>query len=177
MPETVKSALTALQQDLKKCGADIKWVKLENIHLTLKFLGNIEEKDVGNIVKRIEGACAGHSFFDLEISSIGVFPDIRSPRVLWAGIQGNDILAGLHRDIDEGMALLGFKKEERRFSPHLTIGRFRSFKGKAALADKIERHRDDRLGLVNVKSVFFMKSDLGPAGAKHSRIAEIILDK
>jgi len=173
LPEAVKSALTILQHDLKKCGADIRWVKPGNIHLTLKFLGDIDEKNIGNIVKQMEGACAAYPFFDLAISGIGVFPHLKSPRVLWAGIQSVDILEELHRAIDHGMASLGFKPEGRKFAPHLTLGRFRSLKGREALIEKIELHKNDQFGLIDVRSILLMRSDLSPAGAQYSRIAEV----
>ena len=177
LSEDVKSGLAGLQQDLKGCGADIRWVKPDNIHLTLKFLGDIDEKNVRNIVKQIEGACLNYSFFDLEISGIGVFPNIKSLRVLWAGVQVIDTLEGLYRDIDAGMASLGFQLEKRKFSPHLTLGRFRTMKGKGVIADKIELHKNDRIGMINVRAVSLIRSDLGPAGAKYTRVAEIVLGR
>lgn len=175
LPEAVKSALAALQQDLKKCGADIRWVKPENIHVTLKFLGDIDGKNVGNIVKQLDGACAEHPLFDLEISGTGVFPNPKSPRVLWAAIQSVDTLEKLHGDIELAMASLGFSPEGRKFAPHLTLGRFRSLKGSEALMGKIEQHKNDKFGLINVKVISLMRSDLTPAGAKYSRLAEVNL--
>ena len=175
LPEEVKSALSGLQDELKESMADIRWVKPDNIHLTLKFLGNIDGKNIGNIVKQIEGACAKYQFFELEISGIGVFPNIRSPRVLWAGIQYEDAFAGLYGEIENGLASIGYDREGRRFSPHLTLGRFRSFKGKASVSERIELHKNDRLGLIVVRTISLMESELSPAGAKYSRVAEIAL--
>ncbi len=177
LSEDVKSGLAVLQQDLKECGADIRWVKPDNIHLTLKFLGDVDETNVRSIVEQVVGACANYSFFDLEISGIGVFPNMKSPRVLWAGVQGVDMFEGLYRDIDAGMASLGFQKEKRKFSPHLTLGRFRSMKGKSAAADKIELHENDRFGSIKVKAVSLIKSELNPAGAKYTRVAEVTIGK
>jgi 2'-5' RNA ligase len=177
LPDLVKLALAALQLDLKKCGADIRWVKSENIHLTLKFLGNVDGKKIENIVKHMEGACADYSNFNLEISGAGVFPNIRSPRIFWAGIKVTDTLSELYREIDQKMASLGFEQEKRKFAPHLTLGRFRSVKGKAALVDKIEAHKNDLFGEIDVRTISLMKSDLSSAGAKYSRIAEVSLGK
>jgi 2'-5' RNA ligase len=104
-----------------------------------------------------------------------VFFRTEKPRVLWVGITGNGAFAKLQQEIEDTMASMGFEKENRKFVPHLTLGRFRSSIGKEALLDKIELHQATKFGVIDVKTVSFMKSDLGPAGAKHTRIAEILL--
>jgi len=175
LPEAVKSALSEFQQELEKCGADVRWVRPEGIHLTLKFLGNINDKDVDRIVKTIEGTCKKYTAFNLEIAGAGVFPNKKTPRVLWVGITGNGAFANLQQEIEDAMASMGFEKENRKFVPHLTLGRFRSSIGKEALLDKIELHKDNKFGMIDVKTVSFMKSDLSPSGAKHTRVAEILL--
>ncbi|NOZ69184.1 MAG: RNA 2',3'-cyclic phosphodiesterase [Deferribacteres bacterium] len=171
----VRESLSQLQEELKSCGADVRWVKPENIHLTLKFLGNISEETAGSIVSVLEKCCTGVSAFDIEVSGVGVFPDTKSPRVLWAGISGDGTLRELQQKIEDGTASLGFKRENRKFVPHLTLGRFRSSGGKKILADKLEKHKDSSFGAVKVGSVVLMKSDLGPGGATYTRIAEIPL--
>jgi len=175
LPEAVKSALSEFQQELNKCGADVRWVNPLNVHLTLKFLGEINEKDVCRIIKAVEGTCRKYTSFYLEIAGAGVFPNKRSPRVLWVGINGNGTFTALQQEIEDTMAFMGFEKENRKFVPHLTLGRFRSLIGKEALLDKIELHQATKFGAIDVKTVSFMKSDLGPAGAKHTRVAEIFL--
>ncbi len=175
LPETVKSALSELQGELKKCGADVRWVKPDNIHLTLKFLGDVEENIVEGIIDSLKGTCGKHSTFSLELSGIGVFPNKKSPRVLWVGLTGSKILPIIQQEIDTGMATLGFKQEKRRFAPHLTLGRFKSSSGKKELADKMNLDMNTAFGLIEVNSVSLMRSDLGPAGAKHTTIAKIDL--
>ncbi len=175
MPEAVKSALSEFQQELKKCGADVRWVKPESVHLTLKFLGNISEKDADRIIKTLEGTCSKNTEFTLDIAGAGVFPNKRFPRVLWVGINGNGTFTALQQEIEDAMASMGFEKENRKFLPHLTLGRFRSLIGKEALLEMIELHKDNKFGVIDVKNVSFMKSELSPAGAKHTRIAEILL--
>jgi len=175
LPEGVKSALEGLQEEFKKCGVDVRWVKPENIHLTLKFLGNIDEKKVKEIVKRIERVCDKYESFSLEARGVGVFPSLHAPRVLWAGIKGNSPLKWLQSDVEDEMASMGFKREDREFTPHLTIGRFKSFTDKKELANKIELHKDNSFGWINVKAIVLMKSDLRPSGAEYTRIAEIPL--
>lgn len=175
LPKTVKSALAELQIEFKKCGTDVRWVKPDNIHLTLKFLGSIDEKNVDNIVEIIKEICNRYNMFTLEVKGIGVFPNIRSPRVLWVSINGNSVLAELQREIEDGMASLGFESESRRFTPHLTLGRFRSSIGKEGFLEAIKLHGKDSFGSINVKYISLMRSDLNPAGAQHTKITEVPL--
>ncbi|MBI5055953.1 MAG: RNA 2',3'-cyclic phosphodiesterase [Nitrospirae bacterium] len=175
LSEAAIAALSGLQHELKKSGADVRWVRTEGIHLTLRFLGNIEDKDADKIVKIIEGTCKKYTAFNLELRGAGVFPNMKSPRVLWVGVTGNGAFIKLQQEIEDGMASLGFEKEDRRFTPHLTLGRFRSMSGKDALLNAIESHKESRLGVIEVRAVYLMRSDLSPAGAKYTRVAEIPL--
>jgi len=177
LPETVKSALAELQQEFKKCGADVRWVKPDNIHLTLKFLGNVDEENVDRIVKTIKEICNKYNVFTLKIKGIGLFPNIRAPRVLWVGISGDSVLTGLQREIEDGMTEMGFEREQRAFRAHLTLGRFRSSAGKEGILDAIKLHEDASLGTMDVGSVSLMKSDLSPAGARYTKIVEVPLGK
>lgn len=173
LPDTVKSALLSLQHELKACGADVRWSRPEGIHLTLKFLGNIEERLVDGIVETLKGTCRKFQAFNCEVRGIGVFPGARAPRVLWAGVADHDVLSLIHQDIDIGMSLLGFERESRKFTAHLTLGRFRTSGGKMALLDRMEAYKELSLGIIDVNHISLMRSDLGPGGAKYTRIAEI----
>ncbi len=172
LPETAKYALAELQQDLKKTGADIRWVKAENFHLTLKFLVNIEERIIDNIVEVIKGTCNKFGSFTLELKGTGVFPNIKSPRVIWVGLNGNTAITDIQEEIDNGLSSLGIEREKRKFTPHLTLGRLRSSKGKHSIIEKIVLLKDRVLGTIDVKSISFIKSELGPGGPKYTRIAE-----
>jgi len=174
LPENVKSALSDIEGKLKKINADIRWVKPDNIHLTLKFLGNVEEETVGKIAKLMEKICSRYNSFYLEIKGVGMFPDKKYPRVLWIGVMDNNILETLQKDIEDSMATIGFEKE-KRFNAHLTLGRFRSSKGKDALLDAIKELESNNYGTINVKSISLMKSDLHPEGARYTKIAEFLL--
>jgi 2'-5' RNA ligase len=175
LPERAKSVLAELQREFEKCGADIRWVRTENIHLTLKFLGDIEENAVAAVTEKIKGTCNKYMAFSLNISGAGVFPNARSPRVLWVGLNSSETMTGLQGEIDNEMASLGFERENRRFVPHLTLGRFKSSRGRGKLLEKVEAYKESEFGLIDVNSVSLMRSDLGPAGAKHTRIADFKL--
>lgn len=172
----MKSSLEGIQQSLKKSGADVRWVKTDNIHLTLKFLGDIEEKRVRDIIQVLKGACSNHKVFSIEISGMGTFPANKSPRVLWAGINDKGELIQLQSEIEKGMASLGFDPEKRAFSPHLTVGRFRSSRSRSTLLEKVVMIKHDSFGLFDVRFIYLIKSDLKPSGAVYSRIAEFPLD-
>jgi 2'-5' RNA ligase len=173
LSESVKSALAELQNNFRKCQADIRWVKPDNIHLTLKFLGDID--DVVGIEKVISEACNKYKPFDIEVAGAGVFPNIRSPRVLWVGIDDNEVLAGLQSAIEDGLAMLGFKKDKRKYQPHLTLGRFRSLRGDGTIVDIIGSYNNYKLGFMNASKVSLIKSELSLLGAVYSKIAEITL--
>jgi 2'-5' RNA ligase len=177
LPVSMQSVLSDIQRDFKKSGADIRWVRPENIHLTLKFLGTIEESMVRKITDILQKSSGDYSTFTLTLSGAGAFPNARSPRVVWVGTEGNDMLVDLQRTIEEGLAFLGFERERRKFAAHLTLGRFKSARGKHAMMETLETYKERELGSFEVGSISLMKSDLGPAGAKYTRIAEVRLGK
>ncbi len=175
LDKTVKSALADLQKKLKKNMAGIKWVNPENIHLTLKFLGDIKEESTEQITTTMEKISSHYNSFNVEIKGLGLFPNMRSPRVLWAGINNTDILEPFQNEIDHGMEPIGFKRESRKFSPHLTLGRFKVLSGKKEIQQAVQHHENDSFGVVHVRSLLLMKSELHPEGAKHTKIREISL--
>jgi 2'-5' RNA ligase len=175
LPESITSALAQLQQELKKSGADIRWVKPGNIHLTLKFLGDIDEDIVDDIVRVIKGTCNNYESFNLAIQGAGVFPKGKSPRVIWVGVNGNPSVNGIKGEIESGLTPLGFEQEKRKFTPHLTLGRFRSSRGKGSITNNVELLKDQSFGIMDVRAVSLMRSDLRPEGAQYTRIAELKL--
>lgn len=177
LPDPVKSCLTQLQGELKKCKADIRWVNPGNVHLTLKFLGNIKEEMFQTIINGIKKVCCSNNPFNLEIKGIGVFPNTKSPRVLWLDVENNSFIMSLQASIEKEMENVGFKQEERKFKAHLTIGRFRSSSGKEDIFKAVSTHEKDSFGIISVNSMSLMKSDLNPYGARHTKIAEIPLGK
>src|SRR5262245_65628784 len=127
IPSEIKSALAALQDELRRAGADVSWTKPENIHLTLKFLGEVDERRIGEVEKVCVASAAEFQPFTLRLNETGVFPNARQPRILWAGLAGEiEKTVEMRKRLDDGLALIGFEREEKDFRPHLTIGRVKS---------------------------------------------------
>jgi len=178
LPEAVKSTLSGIEEELKKSKADVRWVKPDNVHLTLKFFGNIEEKKTEKIIEIMESICNQYAPFTIEIKGMGTFPNIKSPRVLWVGIEGNDTLKTLQKEIENKMESIGFEREDRAFTAHLTLGRFRSSIEKEGLLKAVKLHEKDTfVGSINVQSLSLIRSDLHPEGARYSKIIDISLGK
>ena len=127
LPKETKDFLSGLQNQLKSCGADVKWVEPGNIHLTLKFLGEIDEERLNKISLALEETTNRISAFTVSIDSIGAFPGINSPRIIWAGVgQGDNEVKVIAKGLEERLNEIGIPKEERPFSSHITLGRTRS---------------------------------------------------
>jgi len=180
LPEEVKTGLNRLQTELKLPRHNfVKWVAPESIHITLKFLGNISPQKVTEITKVMEQASQGISPFQLEIHEVGAFPNMRQPRVLWLGIRGEiDKLVAWQQRIDSGLVPLGFAKETRPFTPHLTLARLRegvSPGDRRDFGELVMKTPTEVNYRINVTRLSLMKSQLLPGGAVYSRLAEVKL--
>ncbi|MBI5074138.1 MAG: RNA 2',3'-cyclic phosphodiesterase [Nitrospirae bacterium] len=173
LPDRIRRSLADLIAGLRKTGADVAWVQAERIHLTLKFLGNTDSAMIPEITERLSKKLSHYNAFYIKIGGVGCFPSEKRPRVFWVGIEHSAVLNSIRKDMDAEFAQLGFAPEERPFSPHLTIGRVRSLRGIGEMLRSFAEHRGTDLGAVEVKSIHIMKSDLKPAGAEHTSIAEI----
>ncbi len=172
LPDAVRQNIAALQEELKRDREKISWTKPENIHLTLKFLGDTDESKIDDIANIISGIASEYPAFRLNVSDLGVFPNFRRPRVLWVGLPNPPAaLLEIAEKIESGLAEMGFAKEARPFSPHLTIGRV-----KAPLSDRfIKRLKNHAFagGLFDVKEILIIKSDLHPQGAIYTPLRRI----
>jgi len=182
LPHEVKRELTQLSRELGKAKYPfVKWVDTENIHLTLKFLGNIPPGQVAEIAKAMEQAVQGKSPFQLEISRLGAFPNVNQPRVIWIGVGGEtNSLLELQRDIDSRLVPLGFPPEKQPFVPHLTIARVRenaSPEDRKALGRLLASRRFDSQGRIAVDSIKLMRSQLTPEGPVYSLLSVVALAK
>ena len=178
LPREVKSALTRLQDKLKAAGsAPVRWVDPANIHLTLKFLGDIDTGITGRITSALEEAARGTRPFNIEVSGLGVFPNIRRVQVVWVGLTGElEKLGQLQKRIEASLIPLGFPAEARAFTPHLTIARVRDYAGsdeRQRLGQLIERTGFNAQYPIKVDAIQLMRSQLTREGPIYSRIGTV----
>jgi len=175
LPEEIKSSLGRLQEELKASNADVKWVEPNNIHLTLKFLGEIDDKKLDKVTKIIDGAAKENDKFKVYISSLGAFPKIDYPRVIWVSIDtGDKETKQIAKDLEEGMAKIGIPREDRPFSSHITIGRTRSSLNRENLVRDLKNKAElggKKLEFYATKITLF-KSTLTPKGPIYEALKE-----
>ncbi|HDD43966.1 MAG TPA: RNA 2',3'-cyclic phosphodiesterase [Candidatus Desulfofervidus auxilii] len=176
LPENVIESLTDLIEKLKPILPKVSWVKPHNIHLTLKFLGNIQENETLKIKQAIEESSFKIKYFSLSGYSLSVFPNIKRARVIWTGLKGDlDILKKLHNDLEEKLNILGFPKEDRAFTPHLTLGRIKKAINSQILANTLKKHTDFSTPSFIVKEIVLFRSDLNPKGAIYTPLEKVFL--
>jgi 2'-5' RNA ligase len=159
-------------------GIPVRWVPAGNIHLTLKFLGDVSLANVEMLKKVIQAEAENHHCFEISVGGLGAFPNNRQPRVVWAGVEAPQELLSLQRSIDAAMAKLGYNREERPFSAHLTLGRVsRNATARDAhrIGEVIEATKIGFLGVAQISAVHFYKSDLQPSGSVYTRLYSVPL--
>ncbi|OGW49720.1 MAG: 2'-5' RNA ligase [Nitrospirae bacterium RBG_19FT_COMBO_42_15] len=172
IPDELKKEVKALQELFRKCDADVRWTRPEAMHLTLKFLGNVEEKQVEEIKTILKEIALQTPLINIKLNGAGVFPNQKAPRVLWVGIIEKDgILDNLQKRMDAELLKIGFEKEKRDFKPHLTLGRIRSQKGKERLVKLLEDAKDKEFGVFTATDIKLMKSELRPEGSVYTELA------
>jgi RNA 2',3'-cyclic 3'-phosphodiesterase len=175
LPEGARSALSQIQQGMRTTGADVRWTAIPSIHLTLKFLGEIDPGVVAQLTRSLKEATKDETPFSLAIGGVGTFPNLRNPRVVWCGIEGEmDRLNALQQRVEEACARLGFPPEDRPFSPHLTLGRVKGSRNLPRLVDCIRIGSPLRTAL-QVGCFHIYRSTLTPAGAIYSALERIDL--
>ncbi len=151
----------------------VRWVPPENIHLTLKFLGDVSVKNLDVLQELIAGEAAQHKPMEFSVGGLGAFPKTRRPRVIWVGIEAPAELHALQRSIEARTTRIGYPPDNRPFSPHLTIGRVNrsaSPEDIRNIGDVLNAMPVGFLGAVRVQAVHLFKSDLRPTGAVYSKI-------
>ncbi|MHB9154722.1 MAG: RNA 2',3'-cyclic phosphodiesterase [Endomicrobiales bacterium] len=176
LPEDVKEQIERVQETLKKTLVDVRWVKKEKFHLTLKFLGEVPEEKAAEVVATLSRASRPRQPFTVALKGLGAFPGLRRPRVVWAGIQeGQSELKAVARDIENELEPLGFQKEKREFSGHLTLGRVRSPQNLSALVKKIASLETVEMGSFSARSIEVMISAPGSGGSTYQCLKSISL--
>ncbi len=182
LPDEIKSALIKLQSRLKSGKQfPVKWGDPHSIHLTLKFLGNIDVDRIGEITRAIEKSAEGIPPFHLEVKDLGVFPNLKRVQIVWVGVMGQvDRLSQLKQNIETNLTPLGFIPELRPFTPHLTLARLRdraSPDERNSFGQLIASTRFEEVYGFNVGAVNLMKSQLTREGPIYSQLSSVKLKK
>lgn len=174
--DALKERMREIQSLIGEGVRGVTLPKHDACHLTVKFIGDIDEDAVPDITGALTAACDGVRPFTLVADGVGGFPSLRSPRVVWVGVDEHEALAALHADIEEGLARLGIEKETIKYKPHVTLCRVRSITESQELSRIIQEARPSVRIEFPVTDVVFFKSVLTPKGAVHTPLARIGLN-
>ncbi len=175
LPESVRERLGQLQERLKGTENRIRWVNPSLIHLTMKFLGEVKEKNLEKVIQIAQNVAGRFSVFKMKIGKMGVFPNFSSPRVIWVGIEeGKDKLDTLAAELEEKLGQEGFSRNSRKWTSHLTLARVKVLKARERLKALLLQYCREVEGKeVKVKSLSVIKSELTPQGAIHTVLERI----
>jgi 2'-5' RNA ligase len=174
--ESLHTALDKIIGQLSSANAKVKWVETGNIHLTLKFLGNVEEERLPEVFAACERAAEDAHAIDLEMKAVGCFPDMKNPRIVWLGIErGAEALKRIQEKVEAELQAVGFPEEDKQFKAHLTIGRVKGKQGLSRLARLIQEQENVFVGAMRVEKISVMKSTLLPAGPVYTELKAIPL--
>jgi RNA 2',3'-cyclic 3'-phosphodiesterase len=181
LPIEIRQAACAATSKLRKeIGELVRWVPLENMHLTLKFLGDVAPSNMDMLSQMLRAETELFNCFDLGLNGLGSFPSPKRPRVIYIGIQAPAALESLYRGIESASRRLGYESEERGFSPHLTLGRVKqnvTATEQQVIRRALEQTKIDSLGTARVDSVQLFKSDLKPTGSVYTQLYSAPLRK
>ncbi len=175
LPADLQDAISTATADLHRALSNglIRWVPAHNVHLTLKFLGDVSPSNLDLIKQMLVTEASQFTAFDVQVQGLGCYPNVRRPRVLWVGLEAPAELGSLQRAIEAAAARLGYEAEERGFSPHLTIGRVRQNASSTDLhriRTCLESTHVGMLGTARVDAVHLFKSELRPEGSIYTRL-------
>jgi len=174
--DEVRRRIVEAQGQLRETGADVKLVEPPNVHVTMKFLGDVPEKKIGEITDALRRAVAGTRRFNICVKGIGVFPNLNYVRVVWAGVEeGREEIVKLHRKIDGELQRIGFHPESG-FVPHLTIARVKTARQKEKLAGFVREMSSTDFGITPALAVELKQSTLTPKGPIYSTLARVDLE-
>jgi 2'-5' RNA ligase len=174
IPAAVRKRISEVQNEFQKENERISWTKPENIHVTLKFLGDVEENKIDAIASVVQKTAKNIQSFNVKVKNLGAFPNLRRARVLWVGLENATAeLTQIAEGMETGLSQLGFPEEERKFSPHLTIGRVKSALS-TRFVEKFQNYAFEG-GEFQVEEIVVMKSDLRPSGAIYTPLRKVRL--
>ncbi|MBM3306928.1 MAG: RNA 2',3'-cyclic phosphodiesterase [Candidatus Eisenbacteria bacterium] len=170
----LKAGILRAAETLERRGVRASWSRRATLHLTLKFIGDVDEADLPDVVDAVGRAASGNRRFSFVARGAGAFPSPQRPRVIWIGVVPSDALFDLQGDVERELAAVGVPREERRWSPHITVGRVRDARTAGDLAGALATLRCPE-DTVAVEEVLLMRSVLSPSGAIHEAIARFPL--
>lgn len=177
-PEKIQDHIDQKTSDLKRSHPSIRWISHENLHLTLKFLGEVPAEKTFQIQECMLKVVERGRFnpFEINLIGVGVFPDPDHPRVIWIGVtQGQEVLSRLAKDLEDELEPFGFQKEERSYRPHLTIGRAREPKDVKGFKAKVLAFEKTSFASLSVSMISLMQSVLNPKGAVYTTVHQVRL--
>jgi RNA 2',3'-cyclic 3'-phosphodiesterase len=183
IPDTIRQAIAAYVDELRRAAPDAKWVRAESFHITLKFIGEWR-RDVSEVIEALNKVEAEP--VDLAVRGNGFFPNARSPRVFWVGIEPDSSLGSLAHEVDKACSSLGIESESRAFSPHLTLARSgsgsprprkdeRSVPSMKRLAERVAGLAAPDFGTIHATEFFLYESKLSPGGAQYKKLKAFAL--
>ena len=176
LPERVRASLAAVRAEFRERTRGLSWVRADNLHLTLRFLGEVAPTMLGHVREGVIAAAAVVPPFTMSLGGLGGFPPGRAPRVLWAGLStGSEEMVALHGALETALAARGIPRESRAFHPHVTLARARDPRGAGGLA--AELGTGSMFGETRVTAIHLMRSELHPRGARHSVLTEAPLSE
>ena len=170
LPEPLHVALAEAQKTFRGVSPEARWTRPEGIHLTLKFLGEISDAQLRQVVEALHGI-GPFEAFPLELKGFGFFPQARRPRVFWVGVEAPPVLAELAERVECAMEKVGFRREQRPFTPHLTLARFNIPRPQPALEAAVASREAASLGRCEVSEFFLFESKLSPQGAQYRKVS------
>ncbi|ASJ15771.1 2'-5' RNA ligase [Thermococcus chitonophagus] len=174
--EEVRDAIVKAQDFIGTKEAKIKFVERENLHITLKFLGEITQEQAEEIKKVLAEIAKRHRKHEVRVKGIGVFPNPNYVRVIWAGVENDEGIKAIAQDIERELSKLGFKKD-KEFVAHVTIGRVKFVKDKLGLAMKLKELANEDFGTFRVEAIELKKSTLTPKGPIYETLARFELSE
>jgi len=175
LPPAPRDILTAVQNRLQSLDLHASWVRPDKIHLTLRFLGDIDPRRVPELSQALQNSLATVPFFSVCLGPVGVFPGRGQPRVIWMGLEGGDSLQKVYRATEQALAGRGFPPEDRPFAPHLTLARIKSPRGLDRLRRYLERPEPVPPAAFPVREVTLFQSELNPRGSVYTPLAHFPL--
>ena len=175
LDDDLKPKINKIIREFKKTNANVKYVDLQNLHFTLKFFGDIDTDGIDLIAEKIEKVIENFDSFNIKIKGCGAFPNKNRIKVIWVGLDEDQILKELHDNLDKEFNSIGFDLD-RKFSSHLTIGRMRSGKAKDKVKNTIDSYDDVDIGTMEVNTITLKKSTLTPSGPIYENLIEFRLD-